>query len=75
MDRNPFVGAWRLLSLENLDADGRAAYPLGRDAEGILTYTAEGYMCIAIMDAHRPAFASGDRFEATADELGVAGLT
>jgi hypothetical protein len=74
MDTYSFVGAWRLLSLETLDEHGDPTYPLGRDAVGLLTYTATGYMCLAIMDPHRPAFASDDRFAATAEELGAAGL-
>ena len=74
MQTNPFVGAWRLVSLETVDADGRATYPLGRDAVGSLTYTTAGAMCLAVKRAQRPAFASDDRFAATAEELGDAGL-
>lgn len=74
VDTNPFVGAWRLVSLVTVDERGHPTYPLGRNAVGILTYTATGAMCLAIMDPHRPHFASDERFAATAEELGVAGL-
>lgn len=74
MEAADVVGAWRLISLETLDADGLVIYPLGREAVGLLTYTASGHMCVAIMDPHRPPFASDDRFAATVEELRAAGL-
>ncbi len=40
-------------------------YPYGHDPLGILTYTADGYMCVAIMDSHLPPFASGHILDAT----------
>lgn len=74
MEAADVVGMWRLVSLEALDADGRVAHPLGREAVGLLTYTASGRTCVAIMDPRRPPFASADSFGATPEELGAAGL-
>ncbi len=68
MERNPFVGTWRLLSLETRNPDGRVSYPLGHDAVGYLMYTEDGYMCGAMMNADRPEFAGGDVRRATVEE-------
>lgn len=65
MDTHHFVGAWRLVSTEFKDADGKLTYPYGPDPQGILTYTADGYMSGAIMDSQRQPFASGNIFDAT----------
>ncbi len=35
-------------SAENRSADGTISYPLGRDAVGLITYTDDGYVFVAI---------------------------
>ena len=65
--RNSLVGTWRLVSREQRDADGRVM-PVGTDLRGILTYSADGYMCVAIMQADRPSFANPTRADVTDDE-------
>lgn len=47
------VGTWRLRSMEATDASGRVSHPLGSDARGLLVYTADGYMSVAIMQGER----------------------
>jgi hypothetical protein len=74
MAEHPFVGTWRLVSVESRTADGRVRYPYGRDAQGYLVYSAEGYMCVAIMAAQRQHFAAAnDASEGTPEELAAAG--
>jgi hypothetical protein len=68
MERNPFVGAWRLVSLEMRQPDGRVGYPLGHDAVGFIMYTEDGYMSVAMMSAGRPKFAAGDIRRGTVEE-------
>jgi Lipocalin-like domain len=74
MNEQAFVGTWRLRSHESRMGDGRVRYPFGRDAQGYLTYTAEGYMSVAIMGTHRPRFlAANDFTEGTSEEQLAAG--
>jgi hypothetical protein len=47
------VGAWRLQRWEILQPDGSRREPFGRDARGLLLYTADGWMSATIMAAHR----------------------
>src|SRR5882672_5916133 len=44
MGKEDFVGTWHLVSSEFRRADGAVTYPIGKDAVGLLIYTAEGYM-------------------------------
>lgn len=60
MAQSPFVGAWRLVSLETRTPDGQVSYPFGHDAAGYIVYTENGYMSVAFMSANRRKFAAGD---------------
>ena len=60
MDANPLVGTWRLVSFEVQDADGAIDYPFGRDAEGFITYTADGRMAVQFGAANRARLAASD---------------
>ena len=75
MTSNPLVGAWRLRSWENRSADGRVSYPLGRDAVGLIIYTEDGYLSVAIMRADREPFAAGDLLGGTSREKARAAET
>src|SRR5262245_53322090 len=69
MTEQDFVGTWRLIAHESRTADGCVRYPFGRDAQGYLTYMADGYMSVAIMGTHRPRFHSAnDLTEGTSEE-------
>jgi hypothetical protein len=68
MERNPFVGTWRLVSLETRRPGGQVSYPLGQDAVGYLIYTEDGYMCGAMMKPDRKEFAGDDITQATIEE-------
>ncbi len=62
MTNNPFLGTWRLISWENRDAGGQLGYPLGPDALGYITYTADGYIFAQIMAAGRATLATQNPF-------------
>jgi len=68
MAENPFIGTWRLVSFHTKRADGQVKYPLGRDAAGYIIYNEDGYVSVAIMNANRSKFASGDIFGGTTEE-------
>ena len=62
MTDNPFLGTWRLISWENRDAGGQLGYPLGPDALGYITYTADGYIFAQIMAVERATLATQNPF-------------
>ncbi len=62
MTDNPFLGTWRLISWENRDPGGKLGYPLGPDALGYITYTADGYIFAQIMAAERATLATQNPF-------------
>ena len=62
MTDNPFLGTWRLISWENRDAGGQLGYPLGPDALGYITYTADSYIFAQIMAAGRATLATQNPF-------------
>lgn len=68
MERDLFVGTWRLLSIEMRQPDGQVSYPLGRDAVGYILYTEDGYMSVAMMSSGRPRFSGGDIRRGTTEE-------
>jgi len=68
MKKERFTGIWKLVSSEFRLLDGKVVYPYGRDAVGILMYSAGGHMCVQIMRPDRLKFASGDRLMGTAEE-------
>jgi len=52
--RTSVIGAWKLQSYEGRSIDGsNVTYPLGVDAEGIIMYTADGYMSAQLMRSGR----------------------
>ena len=69
MKKEQFAGIWKLVSSEFRLLDGQVVYPYGRDAVGILIYSAGGHMCVQIMRPDRLQFASGDRLMGTAEEI------
>ena len=51
------VGAWHLVSWEVV-TDGRAVHPFGDDADGVLTYTADGTMQATVAAAGRQPYSA-----------------
>ena len=57
MLRDAVLGTWELVSYTAQDNHGGpVTYPLGRDALGLIMYTADGYMSAQLMRRDRPAF-------------------
>ena len=48
--RKPFVGAWRLVSIETIRPNGEVIYPFyGKHPEGLIMYDAAGWMSVQIV--------------------------
>ena len=75
MTDNYLVGTWRLVSWENQDDAGQITLPVGRDPQGYIIYTADGYVSVQIMTAHRQRFAADDLLQGTTDEKARAAET
>jgi lipocalin-like protein len=68
--REQLIGAWRLVSYVETPVDGSPKrFPMGKDAEGIIMYTPDGYMSAQLMTPGRRQFASGDWFKGTPEEF------
>jgi len=54
--RDRFIGVWELVSAEYRSVDGstRAYPPAGPRGKGYLIYTADGHMCVELMNPDRP---------------------
>ncbi len=72
MTDNPFLGTWRLISWENRDQAGELGYPLGPEAVGYLSYTADGYVFAQIMAPERTPLATQNPFGGTDAEAAAA---
>ncbi len=59
-DPRRLVGAWQLVRWYTTYEDGTVTEPLGPGAEGLLIYTADGWMSAAIMAAGRPRLSRGN---------------
>jgi len=64
---NPLIGAWRLKSIGG-SVPKAAIFSMGVRPQGILIYTATGYMAAEIMRDPRPAFPKGYE-NASAEEI------
>ena len=54
------VGTWKLVSATSLVGGTEEPGPLGAKVTGLLTYSADGYMCANQMGLDRPKFATPD---------------
>jgi hypothetical protein len=75
MHPDDLVGTWRLVSFESRDEEGAVTYPYGRGALGYISYSADGYVFVAICAADRRPFAGGDAIAAAEGELAEAART
>lgn len=66
------VGAWRLVEQSITLPNNEKIYPLGKDADGFIMYTPDGYMSAQLMAKNRPAYASKDPFVGTTEEMAAA---
>ena len=54
--REQMIGAWQLVSFECKGEDDLVDYPFGKDAQGSIIYTAEGYVSLHIMRTVRSPY-------------------
>jgi Lipocalin-like domain len=74
--RETLIGAWRLVSSVEIDINtGAVDCPLGDKPNGLILYTADGYMSAQLSAADRPNFESGDMYKGKPGEYVAAGLT
>jgi len=73
--REQLIGAWKLMSYIEKPMNGSdPVYPREQKQEGILVYTADGYMSAHLMQPERQKFASGDWSCGTDEEIKGAAL-
>jgi hypothetical protein len=65
--RERAVGAWRMISLEVGEGEGRIE-PYGPNPNGLMTITPEGWFSITITRPDLPVFASGNRERGSDEE-------
>ena len=53
-------GTWHLRSWRSESDDGQVAFPMGRDARGVIHYQPDGRMSVLIAAADREPFATDD---------------
>lgn len=70
--KEKFIGTWRLTDYEYLRSDGERLWPFGQSPVGVITYTADGFMSVQILDSERPIFIGGNRWSATLAEMAAA---
>jgi len=57
MNEKKFIGTWKLKSFEAELPDGRVLYPHGKNPDGYIMYSEDGYMLVLITDQDRKSFA------------------
>src|SRR5215831_1068982 len=66
--KDQLVGAWTLVSIDNILPDGKKQQLFGANPNGILIFDVSGRFAQVQMPANRPKFKSANRLEATAEE-------
>lgn len=54
------IGSWELQEWKGIRPDGSILYPYGTDARGLLIYTQEGSMSMALSKSDRPELGTDD---------------
>ena len=72
--KEQLIGAWTLESYTVQDVEsGKVSYPMGRNPEGLILYTTDGYMSAQLSSGERDPFESGDIFRGSTNEYVRAG--
>jgi len=74
-DQKLFVGTWKLVSTEEKLRDGhtRPYSDVGAKGRGLLMYSEDGHMCVAMMDPARPQWRN-DENPTDAEKISAAGF-
>jgi hypothetical protein len=67
-----FIGAWKLVAVEDHLPDGELVHPYGSSPAGLLTYSESGDMSVQIMRRDRQPLSSDKWDEAGAEEIKAA---
>jgi hypothetical protein len=68
MNVNSLIGTWKLVSFQSRSKDSTVTYPWGKDTIGYYIFSADGYMNVALMNAKRKQYLSGDMLHGSAEE-------
>ena len=71
-DRKRLIGAWQLVRWFITYEDGSVTEPLGEGAEGLLVYTADGWMSASMMAADRTQLSRSNPRAAAIEERAAA---
>ncbi|MFV0436091.1 MAG: lipocalin-like domain-containing protein [Desulfopila sp.] len=66
------IGTWQLVKYTMKDEQGKEYFPLGKDCEGFLIYTADGFVSAQLTASGRPVYQSGDLHKGTPEEMAAA---
>ncbi|CAA0105187.1 Uncharacterised protein [BD1-7 clade bacterium] len=75
MSASPFSGTYRLVSWENRLASGEVLYPMGDNAKGYISYSADGFVWVHIMADARRNQHHANPFECTPEEAVASALS
>jgi len=67
-EQSSIFGSWKLISVENINADGSKIFPYGSDPRGILFFDDKGNYSIQIYKNGRLKIISGDKNKCTPEE-------
>ena len=62
------LGTWTLLAWFNETSDGQRLYPLGEDATGYISYSADGFVFVHLAASNRALYAINDPYGGTPAE-------
>jgi hypothetical protein len=71
-EQDGLVGAWQLVLVDNVLADGSRVHLYGPNPQGLVIFDTTGHYALQIMSAGRPKFAANDKSKGTADEYRAA---
>lgn len=70
--RDTLIGTWELVDYSMTSPEGEIHYPLGPEAQGLIMYTADGFMSAQLMTPDRRLFRSPSVHGGEVDELSAA---
>lgn len=74
--RTQLLGAWSLESYTEADVQsGEVSYPMGRNPEGLILYTSDGYMSAQLSSDGRDRFRNQDPYGGSSEEYIAAAVT
>ncbi|MEP3298089.1 MAG: lipocalin-like domain-containing protein [Pseudoruegeria sp.] len=68
VQNSPLVGTWSLLTWFNETSEGHRIYPLGKEAEGFISYTSDGFVFVQMVAKNRTLYTVNDPFGGTLEE-------